>query len=305
MSIKRLKKISNETIFINGTDLPYNQYVNIPVHEYLQYISDEQLLINISNKKIIVNDGENDIENVVDAWNFLIGKNEPPKTNEGFWTVLIKKESELEDSELFHVVFSRFVNLNTYFEENIFVPKNKILKITNFVSDSPSCSFYTCLEYCVYYNNNFYVANPIINPDLIYDFVVDQTYNSDDTYIKVRHNDLYQTYHHKNYNDKLFCLKQNNETKYFVVKSYNDEEKKLFIEPLNFNIDAGTKLANLSSPVVSVGSESAPTILNFESPLKFYWPDQSYIKIITKNISTKDVGIINITLNGYLRNKEQ
>ncbi len=305
MALRRLKNVTNDLIFINGTGLPINEYYEIPNNEYLQYISDHKLLENIAAGNIIVNDGFNDIINIIDAWNYLIGRNEPPKTNEGFWTILSKKESELDDSEIFNVVFSRCVNPGSFFEEYIYVPENKIFKLKNFIADSPSCSLYTIIEYYVKFNNNYYVHNPMINSEFLYDFVVDEKFNIGDAFIKVNYNELYENIYYKDFNNKLMCYNDENKNKkYFVSENFDDSAMKLYASNLNSEIVAGTKLLNSSGPIISIGSENSPSFIDFEAPLEFKWEGKSYLKIISRNISNKEVGLINIVLNGYFRNKD-
>lgn len=304
MALKRLKNISNDLIFINGTGLPINEYYEIPNNEYLQYISDTALLENISNGNIVVNDGYRDITNKIDAWNYLIGRIDPPRTNEGFWTILSKKESELEDSELLNVVFSRCVNPGSFFEEYIYIPVNKLFKLKNFISDSPSCSLYTIVEYYVKFNDSYYVYNPMINSEYIYDLVVEEKFNVGDNFIKVKYNQLYENIYYKNFNNEIICYNEGNIKKYFISSNFDESEMKIYVNNLNSEINVGTKLLNSSGSIISIGSENSPSSILYEAPLEFKWHDESYLKIISRNISNKDVGLINITLNGYFRNKE-
>lgn len=309
---KRIKNVTDEIIYICGTGILPGQYFTIPVHEYLDYLSDEELLKNIVLKRIIVNDGEKDITDINEAWNYLLCRSDSPKTPEGYTITLQKREFELINSQIFNLFLKK--NLEEDFDSkgnfdvHIFIPKNKIFKLTGFSVLNSYSSARINFEYYVKINDKFLLFNPFFDSDFFYNFKSLRDHMLRSNALDVFVDEFCEKSKKEEYTNAIFVTNDGESNKkIFIVNNFNDEDMKLNTNELDFIIKKDQKLARANRPIYSFIVNCNSFSLNNNIPLKFSWSDDSYIKINVKilekiypvNIFQEDKNI-EINVEGYV-----
>lgn len=308
---KRLKNVTDEIIYICGTGIMPGDYYTIPINEYLDYLSDEELLKNIVLKKIVVNDGVKDLTNVNEAWNYLLCKTDSPKTSEGYTITFQKEEFELKNSQIFNLFLRKNLEedfgsegiLNTY----IFVPKNKIFKLTGLSVINLYSSMKINFEYHVKIHNDFYLFNPFLDSDLFYNFRSLKDHEMGGKEIDIKIDEFCEKSKVEEYINAVFVTNDERSNKrFFVVNNFNGEDMKLITTELNFVIKKDQKLTRVNRPVLSFMVNYDSFLINNNIPLKFFWEDDSYIKlemkILEKNYPenvSHDIKNIELNIEGY------
>lgn len=309
---KRIKNVTDEIIYVCGTGILPGQYFTIPINEYLNYLSDEELLKNIVLKRIVVNDGEKDITDINEAWNFLLCRNDSPRTPEGYTITLQKKEFELNNSQIFNLFLKKNLeedfDLEGNFKAHIFIPKNKIFKLTGFSVINLYSSARINFEYYVKINNEFLLFNPFFDSDFFYNFKSSRDHMLRSNVLDIETDEFCEKSRKEEYMNAIFVTKDEElNKKIFIVNNFNDKDMKLITNELDFVIKKDQKLARANRSIYSF-------MINYNSfsssnniPLKFSWSDDSYIRINVKILEKRYPDIIhqedkNIEINveGYI-----
>lgn len=299
--IIRLKNNTTESINISGIILRPNEIYYVNSDQYLSILDDPFIFDHVACDKISVGN-ENQFFNKKIGWDWLIGNVYPPRTSEGYWTILNKSESEIYESELFSWCSERYIDSMESFSEVMILPSSKTLVIESILLNSREANCFCSLEFYKFFSedNVTYRVNPNINYWGLRSMEVTVTANE----TNVINVNFINTVSAENLPiNSMYCFTTPSGNKYInnIVSIDVSAQQIVLVSSFNVQIEPGTYITLVDRPIVMLNSERSTTNINFNTPLRFVGDGNSYLKITiinSDNISPTSVGFL---VNGYIK----
>lgn len=305
--IVRIKNVTNSAFFISGYELQPDIYFTISNNNLNYFSEDDNLFLKIGLGEVLVNDGTSaDFTDTTSGWNWLVGNTEPPKTEEGFWTVSNRSESLLTGNQTVNWVANRFLDSQSEFSETFIIPNNRSFVLTMFSTDSPNVSVFSTLEFFLHIQDEEYFRiSTNIDPSMVWVMKSTVSADSSDGQVNVTYNQ---------YVDpvalpvsSVYAVTpvsgENSVLGYIKVNEINISSNTIFFSAFsNFDFFPNARIGLVDRYITALGTESNTAIVSYASPLTFVGNGKNFLKLTVRNTHQTDAGFAGAAINGYLTN---
>lgn len=315
MTIYRVKNNTSSALTVAGQYISAFSYYTIQDNELSIWRTNEDVFTFVANGILVVNKGQDnidDITNPLNGWNYLKGEVTPPSDSLGRWKILFDNPSEEPSKQQFIWSVNIYLNsLSSYQETLEVLPSGKNIYIEQIIAASPDITYKVSLYAIKNSGNSYFMINPLIDPDIIWQFKVDNStiVSAGSTEIQVSANRDFDLNNiivsgnyriHSNYINQQ--LSEDNVGYYVKIISVNASSKTVKLNsPLDINIDPGAKFTFAERPIIVLAG-SGTHIAKTKFPFKIndsYIKENMYIVLNIENTDSQAAGNVSVIIYGY------